>query len=73
MEVFRAILKRFIEKFGPYLLKLIIGPIMLWLFMSLLMIIASYIECWHPVARGILCEVSHGPDTGWPVNLTSGL
>ena len=46
MEVFRAILKRFIEKFGPYLFKLIIGPIMLWLFVSLLMIIASYIECW---------------------------
>ena len=57
MEVFRVILKRFIEKFGPYLLKLIIGPIMLWLFVSLLMIIASYIECWA------LGSAAHGLST----------
>jgi len=46
MHVLIVILKRFFEKFGPYLIKLIIGPIMLWVFVTLLMIISSYVECW---------------------------
>jgi len=46
MVVLKVILKRFFEKFGLYFIKLIIGPIMLWVFVSLLMILVSYVECW---------------------------